>query len=55
MSGKQVNRAFRVGLACSVAFGFAAGQMAFGTPLWVTPSFLLVTLQGFPSWLLMEA
>jgi len=31
--GKQLNRAFRVGLACSVAFGFAAGQMAFGAPL----------------------
>lgn len=31
---KQINHAFKVGLACSLAFGFAAGQMAFGaTPL----------------------
>jgi choice-of-anchor A domain-containing protein len=31
---KQINHAFKVGLACSLAFGFAAGQMALGaTPL----------------------
>jgi len=29
--GKQINRAFKLGLACSLAFAFAAGQTAFGT------------------------
>ena len=47
MSGKQVNRAFRVGLACSVAFGFAAGQMAFGTPPLGDPLVPLGDASGF--------
>jgi hypothetical protein len=47
---KQINHAFKVGLACSLAFGFAAGQIAFGATLWVILSFLLEMPQSFPSW-----